>query len=252
MAEGDPLQRLTGEPFAKQRRPGDVEADVGGSKRRRRRIQPRGPGAVRTQARPAGAAQGQNHGAGPFQPLAVRRLERQRSVPPSDPARAGADINPQRLQPRQPGAQKGRRLHRLGEDPPAGAHEGRLAQPLDPLRQVGRREGVDPAGDGRPGGAGAGREVLQRLGMGQVQPAASGHQELARHRRHPVVDHDAQPRLGQPFGRHQPGRPGADHMNLSDGFAHRPALPGRLGSGYRRGRRYVPYHERRLHPRRRS
>jgi transcription elongation GreA/GreB family factor len=61
--------------------------------------------------------------------------------------------------------------------------------------------------------------------MGQIQSAATGHQEFARDRRHPLVNHDAQTRLGEAFSRHQSCGSGTDDMDLTFGLGHPPLCP---------------------------
>jgi hypothetical protein len=127
----------------------------------------------------------------------------------------------QPLQPRQPGPQQRRGLHRLGKHPAAGAHERRLPQPLGPGHQVLRREGLQHRPQGLRPPAIALDEPLEVLGMGEVQPAAPGHQELAPEGRH-LLEHRHRPLSG--LRRHQPGRPAADHGDVGD-------LAGTVGQG---------------------
>ena len=58
--------------------------------------------------------------------------------------------------------------------------------------------------------------------MGEVEPAAAGHQEFARRRRHAVVDGDAGAALGQDFRGHEARRPcpddgGGQHREKPEG-----------------------------------
>ncbi len=66
----------------------------------------------------------------------------------------------------------------------------------------------------RLGFAVARKELRQRLAMGQVEPAASGHQELAASGRHCVVDGDGSAALREHFGRHQAGGTGTDDRDV--------------------------------------
>ena len=56
----------------------------------------------------------------------------------------------------------------------------------------------------------SGRESRQRLAVGQIEPAAPGHQQLAARRRHRVIDRHAGAALRQHLGRHQAGGTGTD------------------------------------------
>ena len=63
---------------------------------------------------------------------------------------------------------------------------------------------------------------LERLAVREVEPAAPRHQELAAGRRHAVVDRHLRAALRQGLGRHQAGRPRADHRDAfhAERFAH--------------------------------
>src|SRR5450432_1415986 len=62
--------------------------------------------------------------------------------------------------------------------------------------------------------------------MREVEAAAPGHQQFAAGRRHCVINGDRGATLRQHFGRHQPGRSGAD-----DGDSHRQSfIPARTAA----------------------
>ena len=52
------------------------------------------------------------------------------------------------------------------------------------------------------------------LAVGEVEAAAPGQQEFPADLRHPVINGDTRAALRQHLGRHQAGRPGADHRNV--------------------------------------
>ncbi len=116
-------------------------------------------------------------------------------------------------QARQPGPQQGRCLHGFREDTAGRADEGRGAQGIGPVAQRLGREGFQRRAQPGRGLAVARHEAFERFGMGEVEPAAPGHQELARHRGHAVIDIDAVAGGAETVGRHQPRRAGADNGN---------------------------------------
>ena len=215
-AEGDrhAFQRLALEAVAEHLAPGHVEAAVGGAQRAHRHAiggEDRGPGSVGAEPGPAGAAKGQDRGVGLGGHLTVRRGEAQAPLRiPTLPVVAGAQLNALTSQPGKPGAEQGRRLQSLGEDAPRRAHEGGLSQALRPGDRGRRWKGFDRGGQPSGRGAIARQKRLKRFGVGQVQSAAPGHQQLAADRRHAVVDGDRAAGAGQYLGGHQTRRPAPD------------------------------------------
>jgi hypothetical protein len=161
--------------------------------RPRLRGQQRHPGAIRTQPRPAAAAQRQDDGVGLRQQLAVGRGEAQRTIAPAQPADAACGTA---RPPRAAGAAR-----RAAAAPPSY----RSGTPAPSCRQRCRRQGrgssrAPPARRTAPA-----RRHLPRcarrsaertapwLGMGDVHAALAGQQELAAYRRHGVVHVDRAP-----------------------------------------------------------
>ena len=70
------------------------------------------------------------------------------------------------------------------------------------------------------GGAVATKERLERLGMGEVEAAATGELELARRRGRGVVNDDAAAGARDRFRRRQTGRSGADHDRFDGVRSH--------------------------------
>ena len=177
------------------------------------------PGPVRTEPRPAPAAERQDGGVG-IRPhrLAGRIGEGENAVVVKTlPAVAQGEADTEGLEPRQPGAQERRGLEGLGEHAPARSHEGLLSQALAPGAQVLRTEGLDQGPQLRPGLGIAGEEIFELLRMGQVQPAPSRHEQLAPDRRHPVVDRDGEACASQNLRGDQAGRAGADDGDFRGG-----------------------------------
>ncbi len=56
----------------------------------------------------------------------------------------------------------------------------------------------------------AGDKQFAGFGVGEIEAALAGHEELAAHRRHGVIHIDGHPRRRQDFGRHQAGGAGTD------------------------------------------
>jgi hypothetical protein len=125
----------------------------------------------------------------------------------------------------QPGPQQGRGLHLPGKHPAGTADEGFHAQFMGPGAQVVRAEGVEQGFERLPAFAVAGQEAFPGLGMGQVESAAPGQQELAAQGRHAVVEIDPGATPGQDFRRHQPGRAAADHHDATRGREARHCFP---------------------------
>ena len=131
----------------------------------------------------------------------------------------GVDAHAGAAQAMQPGAQQRRGLHVVREDAAAAADEGDDAQAFGPAAHVGGAEAFEPRPHARRRRSEAADEGLERLGMGEIQTAAPGQQELPTDRRHRVVEVDRDAGTGEHLGGHQPRRPAAD-----DGDAHRRAL----------------------------
>ncbi len=207
-------------PVRRPRRGGD-KAAVGrtqGRHVRPPRRQQWHPRAVRTQPRPARAAQSQHHGVGADVALALRRGKAQGAVRvPAGPAVAHMHPHAGLAQALQPGPQQRRGLHALGKDAARAAGEGGNPQRLHPGPQRFRTEGVEQRRDLPLAGPVAGEEAFRRFGMGDVQPAAPGQQELAPHRGHGVEDLHRHTAAGQGLGRHQAGRAAADDGDAGAG-----------------------------------
>ena len=210
----DALQRLALKTVAKDVGPGDGEAAIGRPQRRYRhalRGERLRPCAIGPEPRPACAAERQHGRAGFDRALAVGRLKRQTAVVvPAGPAVAQRELHAHGIQPPQPRPQQRRGLERFRKHPAAGADEGRLPQRFAPFAQGIRRKCLDRGREMRHRFAVAREKCRQRFAVGQIEPAAPGHQELAAGGRHRVIDGDAGAALRQHLGRHQPGRTGAD------------------------------------------
>ena len=113
-------------------------------------------------------------------------------------------------QARQPGMQERGGLHADREHPPGGADKGLDAEFARPLAHLFGAEFLQQGFQLRPARAVAGQKLFERFGMGQVQAALAGHQELASHGGFGFVQVDPQAGLDQHFGGHQPGRPAAE------------------------------------------
>ena len=84
------------------------------------------------------------------------------------------------------------------------------------IRWKGRDRGRQP----RPRLSVAGEERRQRFAVGEIESAASGHQEFTPRRRHGVEDGDLGAALNQHFRRHEPGRAGSDHGGFGFEWKH--------------------------------
>ncbi len=197
-ADGDILQRRASEFVGERGRPGDLETGIGrleGCQLHTPVGQVCRPAAVAAEPRPRGATQRQDSDVGLDIQAADRRGEDQLFVVPAQPVVAQVQGDALVGQSLEPGAQQGRGLHRLGEDAAGTADEGVRAQAIGPVAQGLGRKGIERGAQGLAGLAVAPDKAFERFGVGQVQSAAAGHQELARHRRHAVVEVDAQTRL---------------------------------------------------------
>ena len=154
--------------------------------------------------------------------LAALAFEAQRPVlVPAGPAMAQMQSHAQPVQPRPPGAQEGRSLHRFREDAAGRAHKGLLSQLLAPGAQLGGREILDHRPDPARRLAITLAEHRQRFGMGEVEPAAPGHQEFPPRRRHALEHVHLMPRPRQMLGSEEAGGAGADDGDgLGGGCAH--------------------------------
>ena len=226
------FQRMA-EHRAHMRRPGHAQPGIGGPERCKvdaaRREDP-GPGPVRAEPRPAGAAERQDRDAGLEHSFTLRRLEAQRRSRPARPAPAGPPRDPETIEPRQPGAQERRGLHRHREHPARRAGEELLPEaPRPALHRIGI-EVLDHRAQPVRGLGIGGQQRLGRQVHGQVEPGFPRHQELATHRRLGLDQGHRHPGPGQNLGRHQPGGTGADHHRV-------PARPGRAHRSSRSDRR---------------
>ena len=202
--------------------PVDIEATIARQQRcqvHTTRLQPRPPGTVGAQPRPARAAQRQHGDRRAQQHLALRRSEAQCTRclltlainMPTQPAVPHVKAHALPAQPVQPSAQQRCGLHVAREYPPRAANEGGHAQGLGPGAQGGGPEVLQPRPQ-RFGAPGVARDKgLERLGMREVQAAPAGKQELAPHRGHGVEEIHRAAGAGQHFGRHQTRRAAPHH-----------------------------------------
>src|SRR5690606_17353496 len=146
----------------------------------------------------------------------------QRAVPvPAGPAMVHVDRHALRAQAPDPAPQQRRGLAVEREHPSRTADEGVHAQPACPGAQRVGIEPLQPAADlGRALAVAAG-EQRARIGVGEVEPALAGDQELAAYRALALVQVHAQAGLAQALGREQAGGPAADHRDAGDvGVVH--------------------------------
>lgn len=194
-----------------------VEAAVGGLQLRHRhalRLQPRRPGAVGAEPRPARAAEREHHRIGRGLDLARGRFEaqyagRHRGI--ADPAMPHVELHAGLAQPVQPGTQQRRGLHVGGKHAARAADEGLDAQARGPIAQLRGTEGREHRLEFGAAFAEAAHEGLEGLGVREVEPAAAREQELAPHRRHGVVEVHVRTGRGEDFRSHQAGGAAADH-----------------------------------------
>ena len=62
----------------------------------------------------------------------------------------------------------------------------------------------------------ASEELIERFAVGEIEAAASRHQELAPGRRHALVDRDLRAARRQNLSRHQPRWTGTDNRDIQD------------------------------------
>ena len=169
------------------------------------------PGAVRAQARPAAAAQRKDRRVRPDMLQPHRGLERQLArIAPAEPPVSHMKAHARRAQPVNPGTQQGGGLHFAREHPTGASHERFDAQPVNPFAQRPRVELRKRRLHLRAARAIAAGELVKGLGMGDVQPATTRHQELAGDRWFPVEEVHKRAGRGKDFGGRKAGRPAAD------------------------------------------
>ena len=217
--ERDALEGGAREAVAEVSGPGDQHAAIGGTEGREAqapRCQEGHPGRVRPQPGPGGAAEREQRGVrGEMEGVRAGPVEGERALRrPAGPGVAAEQRHASGREAREEGAEQRRRLHGRGEDPAAGAGVGRLAEPLAPGADGLGREGADRRLQPGACGAVAGEEGLKGFGMGEVEAAAPGHQQLAGGAGHAVQHGDRDARLRENLRRRQPRGAGAD-----DGYA---------------------------------
>jgi hypothetical protein len=137
--------------------------------------------------------------------------EAQRAVvAPADPAVVGMQAHALFLQSAHPAAQQRRSLAVDREHAAGAADIGLHAKAGGPVAQRLRVEAVQPAAHGRGLLAVAAVEQRPRIGMGEVEPALAGDQELAAGRALGLVQVHVQPGGAQALGGEQAGRATAD------------------------------------------
>ncbi len=181
-------------------------------------LQWRDPAAIRAQLGPAGAAQRQQTGLRGDQALAVRAGDAQGTLrAPAQPAAARVQAHPLLTQAAQPGTQQRCGFHFAGKHPATAADEGFDTQAMHPGAQRLGIEVLQPVGDPWLAAAVTLDELRLVLGMGDVQSADPGEQELASQRRHGVEQVDWHTVAGEYFGGHQAGRATADNGHAGRG-----------------------------------
>ena len=138
----------------------------------------------------------------------------------ADPAMTRCDRHALGGEAAQPGAEQRRRLERVREDAAGAADDGGLAEVGAPGAQGVGVEARQRGGEPGRCGAVAGDEAVERFGMGDVEAAAPGEQELAADRGHAVEHRHRPPRRRESLGRHQPGRAAANDRHI-----HPPSIP---------------------------
>ncbi|MCY1425770.1 hypothetical protein D9M71_415670 [compost metagenome] len=221
-ADGDVFQRRAGEFADHQFAPGlHLEAAITGLQRRQSYaalLQWQHPRAVRTQARPTAATEGEQGGIGLHGFFAFRAVDAQTAMlVPAEPAMAGVDNYTAVAQAFEPGAQQRCGFHVGGEYPAGTADEGLDAQLVNPLAQRFGAEAAQQRGYLR-GAFGVAREKCRvGFGVSDVHAADAGQEEFSSHRRHAVVQVDLDPGLAQHFSCHQTGRTAADDGDAGRG-----------------------------------
>ena len=212
------LQRRAGLAVAEVGRPVDIETAVGRFQRRdvdAARGQWGHPGAVRTQLRPAATAGGQHHRIGVCPRHAVGGVEPQCAVVvPAGPAVLDMEAHPGLLQAAHPAAQQRRGLAVEREYPARTAHVRLHTEAPRPLAQSRAVEVGQPRTHLCCAFAIARHEQVVRVGVGQVQAALAGDQELAPGRTLGLVQVHGVAGGAHGLGGHQAGRAAAD-----DGYA---------------------------------
>ena len=137
--------------------------------------------------------------------------EAQRAVvAPADPTVVGMQAHALFLQPAHPATQQWRGLAVDREHAAGAAHIGLHAKAAGPVAQCLRIEAIQPAAHGRGLLAVAAVEQRTRIGMGEVEPALAGDQELAAGRTLGLVQVHVQTGGAQALGGEQAGRAAAD------------------------------------------
>ena len=119
------------------------------------------------------------------------------------------------FQPLPPGTQQGRGLHDPRKHTARGADDGFGAEPGRPAADIVGAEGIERRPQALRRIAEPHGELFVSLAMRDVQAGFSRQQEFAADRRHGFEDGDRVIAFGQPFRRHQAGRPAADDRDLS-------------------------------------
>ena len=199
--QGDGLQRLAGEPLDRMSVQATSKPTLAG---RRGATATPSASSAGTQA-PSEPSRGQlapprarTRRVGGFDPFAVGRLERQRPVAPAGPARAGAELDAEPVQPAParpaagarpswPGGRPGRWSRRRSAGPdPRPRRSGRPARRRRASARPGRR-----ASRSAPRKASCGSEWVR------FSPPRPAIRSLRADRGHPLVDDDARARPGQ-------------------------------------------------------
>ncbi|MNZ88856.1 hypothetical protein D3C78_1077570 [compost metagenome] len=229
-----------------------IKTAIGRLQRRYRHaplLQPWRPGAVRAQARPARAAQGQHRGPRTHAHFTGRRGKAHRAVHvPAQPAVAGVEHHAQAAQLQQPGTQQRRGFHAHGKHPARSADKGFHAQGRGPGADLFGAKCLQHGFDLRLPRAETPGKQRRGLRVGQVQTALAGQQEFAPYRRHGIKQVDAHTGLRQALGRHQSGRPAADDGDFAvqwrakgGDFSHSGfSSLKQIGASQRRRRRIAP------------
>ena len=181
------LDRLTRETLAKMRAPAHVKAAVCRPKWRQRhpgRMQDVEPTPIRPQPCPAGAAQGEHHRVGfallpPIRRRVAQPVTLAARVRPTTPAATHVKAHPSCSQPLQPGAQQWSSLHAGREDASGTADKRADAEAVCPFAQLRRPEGIEQRSEFSFTLTIPSPECCGGLGVGEVQSAPAGQQQLA-------------------------------------------------------------------------
>ncbi len=204
------------------RAPGEMQRAIGWSQRRQRdsRLgEGASPAAIRSKPRPGGAAEREDGGVGRDLKRCARGVAEFQPAPLSEADEIMPHLEDHALsaEPCEERAQQGRSLEAFGKDPAARADKSLLAEPGAELAQVLRREGAQMRLEPRRGRAIARQERIERLAMGEVQPAAPGHQEFARRTGHMIENLDARAGARERLGRGEASGSGAEDGAIGSG-----------------------------------